>query len=116
MTGLLAAGSVPWVGVLVQSLLLGARREKSGQGEARRFKPRLIVDLATLTGAIVVALGKEYAGLFSNDDRLAGELHARLRYATIDRVFKIGLREYLGGVRDDIATLSNEIGRQFLLD
>jgi leucyl aminopeptidase len=39
-----------------------------------RFKPRLIVDLATLTGAIMVALGKEYAGLFANDDRLAKEL------------------------------------------
>jgi len=41
-----------------------------------RFKPRLMVDLATLTGAIMVALGKEYAGLFSNDDRLASELSA----------------------------------------
>jgi len=41
-----------------------------------RFKPRLIVDLATLTGAIVVALGKEYAGLFSNDHKLATELAA----------------------------------------
>jgi len=41
-----------------------------------RFKPRLIVDLATLTGAIMVALGKEYAGLFSNDARLAAELAA----------------------------------------
>jgi leucyl aminopeptidase len=39
-----------------------------------RFKPRFIVDLATLTGAIIIALGKEYAGMFSNDDRLAGEL------------------------------------------
>ena len=39
-----------------------------------RFKPRLIVDLATLTGAIMVALGKEYAGLFANDDKLAKEL------------------------------------------
>jgi leucyl aminopeptidase len=39
-----------------------------------RFKPRLIVDLATLTGAIMVALGKEYAGLFSNDDKLAADL------------------------------------------
>jgi leucyl aminopeptidase len=39
-----------------------------------RFKPRFIVDLATLTGAIIVALGKEYAGLFSNDDKLAAEL------------------------------------------
>ena len=49
-------------------------------------------------------------------DRLAGELHARLRYARIDRVFEIGLRKFLGGVRGDIATLSDEIGRQFLLD
>ncbi|MGQ0674058.1 MAG: leucyl aminopeptidase [Hyphomicrobium sp.] len=39
-----------------------------------RFKPKLIIDLATLTGAIMVALGKEYAGLFCNDDKLAGEL------------------------------------------
>src|SRR5206468_6619102 len=36
-----------------------------------RFKPRFMVDLATLTGAIIIALGHEYAGLFSNDDRLA---------------------------------------------
>lgn len=34
-----------------------------------RFKPKFMVDLATLTGAIMIALGKEYAGLFSNDDK-----------------------------------------------
>jgi leucyl aminopeptidase len=39
-----------------------------------RFKPRLIIDLATLTGAIMVALGKEYAGLFVNDEKLAHDL------------------------------------------
>ena len=39
-----------------------------------RFKPRLMVDLATLTGAIMVALGKERAGLFSNNDKLAREI------------------------------------------
>jgi len=39
-----------------------------------RFKPHTIVDLATLTGAIMVALGNEYAGLFSNSDDLADEL------------------------------------------
>src|SRR5262245_30057469 len=49
-------------------------------------------------------------------DRLAGELHARLRYAKIDKIFKSGLKPFLGGVRTDIATLSDEIGRQFLLD
>jgi leucyl aminopeptidase len=36
-----------------------------------RFKPKFVIDLATLTGAIMVALGHEHAGLFSNDDRLA---------------------------------------------
>ncbi len=41
-----------------------------------RFKPRLMVDLATLTGAIVVSLGLDYAGLFSNDDALAQGLLA----------------------------------------
>ena len=39
-----------------------------------KFKPKLIVDLATLTGAIIVSLGSEYAGLFSNDDNLSKQL------------------------------------------
>ncbi|WP_339829363.1 leucyl aminopeptidase [uncultured Parvibaculum sp.] len=39
-----------------------------------RFKPKFMVDLATLTGAIMIALGKEYAGLFSNDDKLSKQL------------------------------------------
>ncbi len=41
-----------------------------------RFKPRFIIDLATLTGAIIVALGHEKAGLFSNNDRLAERIAA----------------------------------------
>jgi leucyl aminopeptidase len=41
-----------------------------------RFKPRLIIDLATLTGAIIVALGKEYAGFYCNDEKLAESLTA----------------------------------------
>lgn len=39
-----------------------------------RFKPQLMIDLATLTGAIVVSLAGEYGGLFSNDDKLAHDL------------------------------------------
>ncbi len=39
-----------------------------------KFKPKFIVDLATLTGAIIVSLGSEYAGLFSNDDKLSKQL------------------------------------------
>ena len=39
-----------------------------------KFKPKFIVDLATLTGAIIVSLGSEYAGLFSNNDKLSDQL------------------------------------------
>ena len=39
-----------------------------------KYKPKFIVDLATLTGAIIVSLGSEYAGLFSNDDKLSNQL------------------------------------------
>jgi leucyl aminopeptidase len=40
----------------------------------KKFKPRFMIDLATLTGAIIVSLGSEYAGLFSNDDKLSNQL------------------------------------------
>jgi len=40
----------------------------------KKFQPKFIVDLATLTGAIIVSLGSEYAGLFSNDDKLSNQL------------------------------------------
>jgi leucyl aminopeptidase len=40
----------------------------------KKFKPKFIVDLATLTGAIIVSLGSEYAGLFSNDDKISDQL------------------------------------------
>ena len=39
-----------------------------------KYSPKFIVDLATLTGAIIVSLGSEYAGLFSNDDKLSKQL------------------------------------------
>jgi leucyl aminopeptidase len=40
----------------------------------KKYKPKFIVDLATLTGAIIVSLGSEYAGLFSNDDKLSKQI------------------------------------------
>ena len=40
----------------------------------KKYKPKFMVDLATLTGAIIVSLGSEYAGLFSNDDKLSNQL------------------------------------------
>ncbi len=40
----------------------------------KKFKPQFMIDLATLTGAIIISLGSEYAGLFSNDDKLSEKL------------------------------------------
>ena len=40
-----------------------------------KFNPKFIIDLATLTGAIIMALGEEYAGLFSNNDKISKELY-----------------------------------------
>ena len=40
----------------------------------KKYKPKFIIDLATLTGAIIVSLGSEYAGLFSNDDKLSKQI------------------------------------------
>ncbi len=55
-----------------------------------RFKPKLVIDLATLTGAIMVALGKEYAGLYSNDEKLAAELIDASK-ATGEKVWRMPL-------------------------
>jgi len=41
----------------------------------KKFKPKFIIDLATLTGAIIIALGEEYAGLFSNNDELSKKIY-----------------------------------------
>jgi leucyl aminopeptidase len=55
-----------------------------------RFNPRFMINLATLTGAIMVALGKEHAGLFSNDDKLAADL-AEVGAATGEKVWRMPL-------------------------
>lgn len=53
-----------------------------------RFKPEFMIDLATLTGAILVALGKDYAGLFSNDDDLCAKLDEAAK-ATGEKVWRL---------------------------
>lgn len=58
-----------------------------------RFKPEFIIDLATLTGAIVVALGHEFAGLFSNCDELATKITASAT-DTGEKVWRMPLTEY----------------------
>jgi len=40
----------------------------------KKYKPKFIIDLATLTGAIIISLGEEYAGMFSNDDELSNNI------------------------------------------
>ncbi len=54
------------------------------------YKPKFMIDLATLTGAIIVALGKEHAGLFSNDDDLSEQLAAS-GHATGEKVWRLPL-------------------------
>ncbi|WP_428393080.1 leucyl aminopeptidase [Lichenicoccus sp.] len=76
-----------------------------------RFAPRCMIDLATLTGAIVVALGHEHAGLFSNDDGLAGDLLAA-GLASGEAVWRMPLGEsYDKLLRSDIADMKNIGGR-----
>jgi leucyl aminopeptidase len=76
-----------------------------------RFKPKLIIDLATLTGAIIVALGQEYAGLFANDDKLAQRLMQAGR-ATGERVWRMPLGpEYDKMIDSKFADMKNTGGR-----
>ncbi|MEZ5811009.1 MAG: leucyl aminopeptidase [Rhizobiaceae bacterium] len=56
----------------------------------KRFKPQIMIDLATLTGAIMIALGKNHAGLFSNDDDLADKI-AAAGVATAETVWRMPL-------------------------
>ncbi len=77
----------------------------------KRFKPRFMVDLATLTGAIMVALGQEYAGLFSNDDKLAARL-TKAGEATGERVWRLPLgAEYDKIIDSKFADMKNTGGR-----
>jgi leucyl aminopeptidase len=77
----------------------------------KRFKPRFMIDLATLTGAIMVALGQEYAGLFSNDDRLVERL-TKAGEATGERVWRMPLGpEYDKIIDSKFADMKNSGGR-----
>ena len=76
-----------------------------------RYKPRFMVNLATLTGAIIVALGQEYAGMFSNDDRLAERL-TRAGEATAEKVWRMPLSpEYDKMIDSKFADMKNTGGR-----
>ena len=76
-----------------------------------KYKPRFMVNLATLTGAILVALGQEYAGMFANDDKLAERL-AEAGEATGERVWRMPLgAEYDKLIDSKFADMKNTGGR-----
>jgi leucyl aminopeptidase len=77
-----------------------------------RFKPRFMVNLATLTGAIMVALGNEFAGLFSNNDELAERL-TKAGQETGERVWRMPLDPAFDKMIDSkFADMKNSAGRQ----
>ena len=78
---------------------------------AERFKPAAVVDIATLTGACVVALGHHHSGLFTADDKLAEQLLAASREA-LDPAWRMPLdEEYDEGLKSNFADMANIGGR-----
>jgi leucyl aminopeptidase len=74
---------------------------------AERFKPAAVVDIATLTGACVVALGHHRSGMFSPDDALAGELE-QAGQAALDPCWRMPLdEEYDEGLKSNFADMGN---------
>jgi leucyl aminopeptidase len=78
---------------------------------AERFEPACVIDIATLTGACVIALGSIASGLFANDDELGAELF-RCGTDTGDRAWRLPLwDEYQGMLRSNFADMANIGGR-----
>lgn len=74
---------------------------------AARFKPKAVVDLATLTGACVVALGETRAGFWSTDEKLSGRIEAASK-KTEELVWRMPLGEdFSSQVKSDVADLKN---------
>ncbi len=78
---------------------------------AERFKPRAVVDIATLTGACVVALGGVRSGLFSSDDKLAAALTSAGE-TSLDLCWRMPLDDdYAEGLKTSFADVANVAGR-----
>jgi len=74
----------------------------------RHYKPKVLLEFSTLTGAIKVALGNETAGLFCNDDDLASELH-RTGYETSEPMWRLPIaEEHREDMRSSVADLNNK--------
>jgi leucyl aminopeptidase len=79
---------------------------------SKRFHPEVVIDIATLTGACVIALGSQAAGLLSNDDALAAELLAAGHYSG-DRAWQLPLwDEYQQQLDSNFADMANIGGRE----
>ncbi len=79
---------------------------------AQRFKPAAIVDMATLTGACVIALGNVVSGLFGNDDSLVKELW-NAGEKSADRAWQLPLYDdYQDGLKSNFADFANVAGRE----
>ncbi|MBX4928371.1 leucyl aminopeptidase [Rhizobium binae] len=77
-----------------------------------RFKPQFMINLATLTGAIVVALGNVHAGLFSNDDQLSAQL-TEAGLSTNEKLWRMPLgKDYDKLIDSKFADMKNTGGRQ----
>ena len=78
---------------------------------AERFEPDVVIDIATLTGACVIALGHVASGLFANDQKLAEEIKGAAEDAS-DRVWQLPLwEEYQEQLRSNFADMANIGGR-----
>ena len=78
---------------------------------AERFKPRAVIDIATLTGACVIALGGVRSGLFATDDALAQALHSAGQQAQ-DPCWRLPLDDdYADGLKTNFADVANVAGR-----
>jgi leucyl aminopeptidase len=76
-----------------------------------KFDPKFMVDLATLTGAMIVALGHEHGGMFSNDEDLAAKLLAS-GLASSEKLWRLPMGpEYDKQLKSDIADMKNITGR-----
>ncbi|TNF56654.1 MAG: leucyl aminopeptidase [Burkholderiales bacterium] len=79
---------------------------------AARYKPRTVIDIATLTGACVIALGGVRSGLFSADDELAAHLQAAGESA-LDPCWRMPLDDdYAEGLKSNFADMGNVAGRE----
>jgi len=72
-----------------------------------KFKPKAMIDLATLTGAIIISLAHEYAGLFTQDDKLAEQLQAAAK-ASGDPLWRMPLaKAHFDMIKSDVADMKN---------